>query len=224
MPESHFSSDLFKFLKELKTNNNREWFAANKSRFESSVRDPFLRFIADFAPLLHSISPRFVANPKPTGGSLFRIYRDIRFSEDKSPYKTHMAASFPHVRARKDVSAPGFYLHLEPRSSFVAAGVWHPDASTLTRVRTAIVERPNVWRAIRRSKLEVQGARLTRPPKGFDPNHPLVEDLKLKDFVASVTFTDKQICNPRFILDFAATCRKMSPLVRFLATSLDLEW
>ena len=224
MPESHFSTDLFRFLQELKDHNNREWFAENKQRFETSVRDPFLRFIADFAPMLHGISPRFVADPKPNGGSLFRIYRDIRFSKDKSPYKTHVAASFPHLGARKDFSAAGFYLHLEPRGCFAAAGVWHPDPATLARVRKAIVERPKEWQAIRRSKLEVQGDRLTRPPKGFDPNHPFIEDLKLKDFVSSIKYSDKQVCDPKFILEFADTCRKMSPLVRFVTTSLELEW
>src|SRR5215467_1446961 len=110
---AHFSRDLFKFLKELRENNDREWFTENKQRFESSVRDPFLRFISDFAPLLHGISAYFVADPRPSGGSLFRIYRDIRFSEDKSPYKTHIAAHFRHVASKKGIQAPGFYLHFD---------------------------------------------------------------------------------------------------------------
>ena len=222
--KQHFSPELFKFLKELRSHNDRDWFAANKHRYEVAVRDPFLQFIADFAPLLHGISPCFVSNPKPTGGSLFRIYRDTRFAEDKSPYKTHVAARFPHVDSSKDISSPGFYLHLEPRSCFAAAGVWHPDAPTLTKVRTAIVEHPKEWQAIRRSKLTVEGDMLMRPPRGFDPNHPFVEDLKLKDFVTTVSFTEKQVCSPRFILDFTAACRKMSPLVRFLTTPLGLDW
>ena len=107
---------------------------------------------------------------------------------------------------------------------FAAAGVWHPDPTTLARVRKAIVERPKEWQAIRHSKLEEQGDRLTRPPKGFDPNHPFIEDLKLKDFVSSIKYPDKQVCDPKFILEFADTCRKMSPLVRFVTTSLELEW
>jgi len=221
--ESHFSSDLFRFLRDLKTNNNREWFAENKPRFERSVRDPFLRFIADVAPMLHGISPRFVADPRANGGSLFRIYRDIRFSRDKSPYKTHVAASFPHFGARKDWSAGGYYLHLEPRGSFAAAGLWHPDPTTLASVRNGIAERSKEWQAIR-NKIEVHGDRLTRPPKGFDANHKFIEDLKLKDFVTSVSYTDKQVCDPKFILEFATSCRTMSPLVRFITTSLGLEW
>ena len=220
----HFSPRLFKFLKELRANNDRDWFAANKQRFESDVRDPFLRFIADFAPLLHGISPSFVADPRPSGGSLFRIYRDIRFSQNKSPYKTHMAARFPHVNSGKEISAPGFYLHVEPGTSFIAAGVWHPDARTLMRIRTAIAERPDEWQAVRRSKLPIEGDRLAKPPRGFDPDHRFIEDLKLKDFVTSRTLSEKQVCNPRFILDFAAGCRAMTPLMRFLVEALDLDW
>jgi uncharacterized protein (TIGR02453 family) len=188
------------------------------------VRDPFLRFIADFAAPLGSISPNFRADPKPSGGSLFRIYRDIRFSKDKSPYKTHVAASFSHSDSGKDIQAPGFYLHLEPGSCFAAAGLWHPDARTLTAVRTAIVERPKEWLAVRRSKLEIEGERLSKPPRGFDPNNQFVDDLKLKDFVNSVMFSEKQVCSPRFLMEYAEACKKTVPLVRFLTTSVGLDW
>jgi uncharacterized protein (TIGR02453 family) len=220
----HFTPELFKFLKELRANNDRNWFAANKPRYEAVVRDPVLKFIADFGHLLNEISPKFVADPKPTGGSMFRIYRDIRFSEDKSPYKTHVAMSFPYVDSGKDAPAPGFYLHLEAGTSFVAAGLWHPDARTLTRIRTAIVKRPAEWQAVKRGKYEVQGGRLTRPPRGFDAEHRFIEDLKLKDFVSSLAYSQKEVCSPRFILDFAAACKRMTPLMKFLTASLELEW
>jgi uncharacterized protein (TIGR02453 family) len=221
---AHFSPELFKFLKELRKNNDREWFKANKERFESAVRDPFLRFIADFAPLLHGVSACFVADPRPSGGSLFRIHRDIRFSEDKSPYKTHVAAAFPHCDAGKDASSPVFYLHFEPGACFAAAGLWHPDSKTLFRVRSAITQRPDDWRAVRRRKFSIEGSTLTRPPKGFDPDHPFIEDLKRKDFVTSVRFSESEVCGSRFLPDFAKACRTMSPLVAFLTRSLDLEW
>ena len=220
----HFSPEFFKFLKDLAKNNDREWFAANKDRYESAVRDPFLRFIADFAAPLGSISHCFRADPKPSGGSLFRIYRDIRFSKDKSPYKTHVAASFFHGDSGKEIQAPGFYLHMEPGHCFAAAGVWHPDPRTLTMIRTAIVERPKEWQALRRSKLEIEGDRLAKPPRGFDANHQFIDDLKLKDFVNSVKFTEKQVCGPGFLMEFAAACKTSAPLVRFLTTSVGLEW
>ena len=139
--QPHFAPALFAFLRELRENNNREWFQANKGRYEADVRDPLLRFIADFALPLHELSTHFVADPRPVGGSLFRIYRDVRFSKDKSPYKTQAAAHFRHERG-KDVHAPGFYLHLEPDDVFAGAGIWHPDMKSLTKIRDAIVANP----------------------------------------------------------------------------------
>lgn len=221
---AHFSPELFRFLQELRENNNRQWFQANKARYESAVRQPVLRFIADFAPHLHRISLYFVADPSPTGGSLFRIYRDVRFSKDKSPYKTHVGVSFWHIEGGKMVHVPGFYLHLEPDGCFAAAGVWHPDATTLKAIRTAIVERPQAWRAIRRQGLQIEGERLTRPPKDYDPQHPLIEDLKWKDYVTSMAFSDAEVCRSRFLSDYAMACRRMSPLVKFLTEALGLSW
>lgn len=217
----YFSPEVFKFLKQLRRNNNRDWFLANKERYEREVRDPFLRFIADFAPLLHSISPHLVADPRPSGGSLFRIYRDIRFSKDKSPYKTHVGAQFSH--SDSEAADPGFYLHFEPGGCFAAAGLWHPDPRTLTKVRTAITQRPNEWKAVRR-KLTIGGDTLTRPPKGFSPDHPFIEDLKRKDFVTSVEFSEQHVCGPKFLFDYFSACKKMSPLVVFLAAAIGLEW
>lgn len=223
-PQPHFAPELFRFLRELKRNNNREWFLANKGRFEAHVRDPFVRFIADFGLLLHSISARFVADARPTGGSLFRIYRDVRFSQDKSPYKTHAAAHFRHRDSGKGVHAPGFYLHLEPDGCFAGAGLWHPDAPTLNRVRSAIVANPAAWQRMRRRGIVVEGDVLARPPRGYDPDHPLIEDLKRKDFITSVSFSERQVCGPNFLLDFASACRRMSPLVEFLTEAVGLRW
>ncbi len=141
----YFSPDTFGFLGELRANNNRDWFLANRARYESVVRDPFLQFIADLAPRLERISPHLVADPRPSGGSFIRIFRDTRFSKDKSPYKWHAAAHFRHVKG-KDIHAPGFYLHLEPRQVFAANGLWHPDPPTLARIREAIVASPARWR------------------------------------------------------------------------------
>lgn len=223
MPETpFFAPELFEFLRQLKKRNNRDWFNKNKDRYEMHVRVPALQFIAAFAPRLHQISPHFSADPHPTRGSLFRIYRDTRFSADKKPYKTHAGMSFNHA-AGKHVHAPGFYLHLEPEGCFAAAGVWHPDSQALTKIRTAIVREPERWRAATR-KLELGGDTLTRPPKGFDPAHPFVEDLKRKDYITSVTFEDEQVCSPKFIRDFDAACRKMAPLVEFTAAALGMKY
>ena len=127
MPETaYFSPDLFKFLRQLKKNNKREWFAKNKERYQKVVVEPALRFIGDFTPPLSKLSSHFVADPRPSRGSLFRLYRDIRFSSDKRPFKTHIGIHFSH-ESGKNAHAPVFYLHLEPDNCFAAAGVWHPD-------------------------------------------------------------------------------------------------
>lgn len=183
--------DVFRFYVELAKNNNREWFQRNKVRYQESVRDPLLQFVSDVGPHLLRINPHFVADPRPVGGSLFRIHRDVRFSRDKSPYKTHAGLRFPHEDG-KNVHAPGYYLHLEPGSVFAGAGVWHPDSVTLRRLRDAIVADPAGWRrAVStkgfRERCRLGGDSLKTAPKGYDPHHPCIEDLKRKDFVAYAT-------------------------------------
>jgi uncharacterized protein (TIGR02453 family) len=220
----YFTPELFVFLRQLRENNDRQWFAANKQRYEKEVRDPALRFIADFGPRLAKIAPRLVANPRPVGGSMFRIYRDTRFSHDKSPYKTHIGIHFFHEKAKAAPSVPGFYLHLSPGESFAAAGIWHPDPVSLGRMREAIARRSMEWKAIKRSKLPIEGGSLKRPPRGYAPDHPLIEDLKRTDFVTSARFSDKEVCSAEFLSDFARKCRKMTPLVKFVARSLALSW
>jgi uncharacterized protein (TIGR02453 family) len=221
---AYFTPESFAFLRELSENNNRDWFTANKKRYESEVRDPALQFITDFAPRLHRIAPHLVADPRPVGGSMFRIYRDTRFSRDKSPYKTHLGIHFFHEKAKAAASVPGFYLHIAADECFAAAGIWHPDPKALAKIRDTIARGSTEWKAIKRSKLPIEGASLKRPPRGFAPDHPMIDDLKRTDFVTSVRRSKKEICSKNFMADFAASCRKMSPLVRFVARSLKLAW
>jgi len=199
---SFFSPDLFTFLRNLKRHNEREWFLANKPRYEEAVKKPALAFIAAFEPHLRKISPEFLAIPRAVGGSLFRIQRDVRFSKDKSPYKTAVGIRFPH-RDSKNVHAPLFYLHLEPGASFAGLGVWHPEPPTLQKIRLAIVEDPRAYeRAVSaarfRKRFEVGGDSLKRPPRGYDSEHPLIEELKRKDFVASCRLDDKDVVRSGF--------------------------
>jgi uncharacterized protein (TIGR02453 family) len=217
-----FGPELFAFLRQLKRHNDREWFNRNKARYEQVIVERALQFIQAFGPHLRRISPHFVADPRPARGSLFRIYRDTRFAADKRPYKTHVGIHFAHEKG-KDVHVPAFYLHLEPENCFTAAGIWHPDNPALSRIRAAIVGRSSAWGAIHR-KFELEGDALLRPPRGFDPEHPFIEDIKRKDFIASVTFTDAQVCGPKFMADFTRSCRTMVPLVEFTAKALGLEF
>jgi uncharacterized protein (TIGR02453 family) len=216
--------EVFAFLRELKKNNNREWFAENKTRYEQRVRGPILQFISDFQPRLARISEHLVADPRPSGGSLFRIHRDTRFSRDKSPYKTHLGVHFFHDSGKKAPSVPGFYLHIDPDECFAAAGIWHPDPQSLAKVRDRIAAGDAEWKALKRTKLPIEGGSLKRPPRGYACEHPDMEYLKRTDFVTSVKLSQKELCDKNFVADFAAHCKRMAPLVKFVTHSLGLAW
>src|SRR5436309_4815035 len=216
---SYFSPEFFKFLRSLARRNNRVWFRKNKQRYERYVLAPSLRFIKDAGAELRAVSPYLVADPWPFGGSLFRIYLDIRFSKDKSPYKTNVAMEFWHRRGGKK-SYTGLYLHLAPRQSFAGAGIWHPDPPTLNRVRKAIVSRPEAWGQVKESGLKVEGESLKRPRAGFDANHSFIEDLKLKDITAGSRFSNAHATGPRLVEAFVQAGMQLDQLNRFLAVVL----
>lgn len=219
---AYFTPDLFKFLTRLKRNNNRDWFLAHKHEYETNVRDPALNFITELANPLFKIAPYLVADPRPSRGSLFRVYRDTRFSHDKRPYKTHLAMRFSH--SGKDVHSPGFYLHLEPGGCFAASGLWHPEPLTLLKVRNAIVSRPKEWRQVRKLLNWDDAGKLRRVPRGFPPDHEFAEDLKLKDLGTAVNLTDQQVCSANFMTLFITACRKMSPVAAFLSSAVGMKF
>lgn len=212
---SHFTPALFDFLQELAENNRRDWFQANKQRYRADVQDPLLGFVADFEDRLASISPHMVADARRSGGSVFRIYRDVRFSKDKTPYKTNAGLHFRHEVGR-DVQGPGLYLHLEPGMVFAGAGIWRPNAATAGKIREAIVDDPDAWRRIVdepdfASTFTLEGESLKRAPRGFDPDHPLIDYLKLKSFVATTSFSEQETCAPDFIDLYTDTCQWRRP-------------
>ncbi len=226
--KAHFSSEFFGFLAELKLNNNREWFQTNRDRHRDLVLDPLVDFVADFRDCLREINPHFVADPKPTGGSIFRIYRDVRFSKDKSPYKTQAGIHFRHEMGR-EVHGPGYYLHLAPGEVFAGVGLWRPGSESLAKIRDAIATNPERWkRAVSRGEFaaayNMEGDSLKRAPKGYDPEHPMIEDLKRKDFVAAVQFTEEDACAADFINAYADSCRRAAPFMEFLTTAVGLSW
>jgi len=222
--QGHFDRGLFRFLSDLKAHNDRDWFAANKERYAREVEEPMLRFITDLDRRLAKVSARFVADPRRTGGSMFRIYRDTRFSKDKSPYKTAVAAHFQHEAHQKDKSVPGFYLHLEPGGSVGGGGIYHPDPASLERIRDRMVDHPDEWKSVRRAKLDIEGESLKRPPAGYDPAHPFIEDLKRKDLYSVTNFSDSEVCRPDFIDAYVEACARTTPLVAFLTKALGLRW
>ena len=223
MGKAYFGADLFHFLKQIKRNNRREWFLKNRDRYEAAVRQPCLRFITDFGFRLKKISPWMVADAKPNGGSLMRIYRDIRFSADKNPYKTWAGMSFPHAGATDEVHGAGYYLHLDVGASFLAAGAWHPERRSLAKIRDRIAWHADEWKKAKRG-LRLGGESLTRPPRGYREDHPLIDDLKRTDFIASFEFSDAQVSSSRFLSDVSAAARKLAPLVGFLSRAEGLQF
>ena len=227
-PSPHFTTALFEFLADLAENNRREWFQANKERYETHVKDALLDFVSDFGERLSEISPHMVADPRPSGGSMFRIYRDVRFSKDKSPYKTNAGVHFRHEVGR-EVHGPGLYLHLQPGNVFAAAGIWRPNSATVGKIRGAIVANPKRWEGLVnegrfKSIYGLDTESLKRAPRGFDPDHPLIKYLKLKSFAAGTTFSQDEACSTDFIDMYADSCRTAGPLMEFLCDAVGVDW
>lgn len=222
-------ASFFSFLGELKRNNDRDWFQANKARFERDVQEPALALVAAVAGRMPAVSRHIVVEAKKAGGSLMRIHRDVRFSKDKSPYQTYIAAQFRHAKG-KGISAPGFYVHLGPGESFLGVGIWHPEPPDLLKIRKAIDAKPSAWtkarddRAFRGAFPALAGESLKRPPAGFPPDHPLVEDLKRKDFVAFRPFSPPEASRPSFPDWMVDSYKTSTPLMSFLCAALGLRF
>jgi uncharacterized protein (TIGR02453 family) len=226
--QASFGPGLFSFLTDLRANNNREWFTANKHRYEEELLDPALDFINAFAPRLEKISPHFRADARASGGSLFRIYRDTRFSKDKSPYKTNVGIHFRHERA-KDAHAPGYYLHIGPGEAFAGGGIWHPGTEGATAIREAIVADPERWRRATRigafaKRLQLEGDSLKRVPPWADADHPFADDLKRKDFFGWTSLSERDVVAPGFVDEYARICRAAAPLMQFLCAALKVPY
>ncbi len=228
MAHPYFTQQTFDFLSALAANNRREWFAEHKQDYEAVVRQPALNFIHDIAGELRMISPHFQALPKKVGGSLMRVQRDIRFGLDKRPYKTNIGIQFRH-EIGKDVHAPGFYIHLEPGDCFIGVGVWRPDYAALGKIRDALVEHGDAWTAARDDKnftrkFLLAGDMLTNPPRGFAKDHPLIQDLKRKDFIALASISDAAVRSKNFHSHVMEHFSQAVPLMRFLCRALALRF
>jgi uncharacterized protein (TIGR02453 family) len=223
MTDREFGPELFSFLRDLEDHNDREWFNANKDRYENDLLEPALAFVEDFGLRLPAISPYLVADARRQGGSLFRIYRDTRFSKDKSPYKTQAGIYFRHERS-KEAHAPGLYLHLQPRNVFAGGGIWHADAKTAHAIRTAIAGDPDGWSEAKRGLELARGESLRRVPPAFDKDHPHADDLKRKDFAAIRRFTQKEATTTGFLDRYEEACRSFTPLMRFLSRAVGVPY
>ena len=228
MPNRYFTQASFDFLKNLDRNNNREWFNDHKQEYEDKVRGPALDFIADIGDDLYNISPHFLAIPKKVGGSLMRVYRDVRFGKDKRPFKTNIGIQFRHELG-KDIHAPGFYLHLEPDECFVGVGIWRPDALALGKIRTAISENGQTWLKVTqekafKQKFKLSGETLTNPPRGYAREHPMIVDLKRKDHIAFTQLNIKRVITAGITGDVVKSFKIAVPYMKILCKALDLQF
>jgi uncharacterized protein (TIGR02453 family) len=228
MPNRYFTKQTFTFLSSLAENNDREWFAAHKQDYEDFARTPALNFISDMSDEMSSISRHFLAQPKKVGGSLMRVYRDTRFGKDKTPYKTNIGIQFRHELG-KDVHAPGYYLHIVPGGCFVGVGIWRPDSSSLFKIRQAIVKHNEAWVAARddtefSKHFTLEGDRLINAPRGFAKDHPLLEDLKRKDFIAIANLSDAKVTSKNLRPQVVERFRQAAPLMRFLCGALEVKF
>jgi len=215
------------FLKQLAANNNREWFKENKTRYEEDVLDVALRFIQSMQDPLAAIAPHFTAVPTRIGGSLMRVYRDTRFSKIKLPYKTNIGIQFRHERA-KDVHSPGYYVHVAPDDVFIGVGMWRPDTETLRQIRERIATRPAEWkRAIGTTAFKrhfnLGGESLQRPPRGFDKEHPLIDDIKRKSFIAIRNMSVADCLKPQFQRTVETAFKQATPYMNFLCSAVGVK-
>jgi len=219
-----FTEDTFSFLRLLSENNSRDWFAEHKEDYEKQVREPAFALIEAMAPQLAEISPHFVAKASKIGGSLMRVHRDVRFSKNKQPYKTHIGIQFRHEQG-KDIHAPGFYLHIEANEVFLGAGIWHPDAVGLKGIRQHIDTFPDDWSSalqgeVFRKHFNLTGDSLKRAPKGYPMDHPMIHDLKRKDFIA-ITYIAPELCLEEDFADIVVDYFKLTvPLMKELCRAI----
>ncbi len=216
------------FLNEISNNNNREWFKANKTRYEEHVLDVALRFIQSMQDPLAAIAPNFVAQATRMGGSLMRVYRDTRFSKNKTPYKTNIGIQFRHELA-KDVHSPGYYVHIDPTQVFVGVGMWRPDSDPLRAIRERIAAKPAEWRrTIGDTKFKrhfsLGGDVLTRPPRGFDKDHELIDDIKRKSFIAIKYLEVDDCLGPQFQRKVETAFKAGTPYMRFLCKAVGVAF
>jgi uncharacterized protein (TIGR02453 family) len=222
-PFDGFPEECISFLKQLNRNNNRKWFENHKEKFELNAKTPMLSFITALQPHFARFAPEFDLNPKR---SIFRIYRDIRFSSDKTPYKTHIAAHFVLRGAPKGFVGSGYYIQIEPGEFFVGGGIYQPDSSQLKNIRKTIAAHGKEFLSIvenprfKKRFAPFEWSKLQRVPKGYDENHPMADWLKFKQFFVGVSFPESKCYKESLVDEVVGICEEAAPLVRFLNKSL----
>lgn len=221
-PFDGFPTEGIAFLRKLRKNNNRDWFGKHKSEYEENVKLPMQSFIASLKKPMSLLAPEIEVDPKR---SLFRIYRDVRFSKNKDPYKTHVAAVF-HKKGKWEDSA-GFYVHIEPDEVYAGGGIYMPDSSQVKRIRSTIAADSETFLSIMLDKSfkqmfgALEGDRLKRTPIGYSSDHPMAEWLKFKSYYTGTKFSNEEYQSPRFVKSVMKAYEKLIPLIRFLNHALE---
>jgi uncharacterized protein (TIGR02453 family) len=220
--KSPFTPKTLSFLRSLKRHNDREWFRKRKPQYEQHVRGPMVALLNQLAADLPSFAPEFVSDPRV---SLYRIYRDTRFSDDKRPLKTHVAAHFPSRKFPRNEGA-GLYLEIAPNWVWIGGGLYMPSSSDLRAIRARIATRHRVLHRIvtgpdfRRAVGALDGERLTRVPRGYPAEHPAADYLRYKQFLAGREFEAELATRDRFYPEVLTIFRAVAPVVRFLNAAL----
>jgi uncharacterized protein (TIGR02453 family) len=218
MTAPRFTSHSLRFLRALKRNNRRDWFNAHRDDYEAHICAPMTAIVVRLAEDFREFGPEFVASPKT---SMYRIYRDVRFSENKAPYKTHVAANFP-TRGLPKHEGAGLYFHVSADEVWIGGGMYAPPAPQLQAVREHIAANSRRLRtlvespAFRRDVGALEGDRLQRVPRGFSKDHDAVEYLKFRQFLAGREFEPAFATTPRFYNGLLGVFRRIAPLMRFL--------
>jgi uncharacterized protein (TIGR02453 family) len=218
-----FPAKTLSFLRALKRNNRREWFQPRKDQYEEFVRAPMIQLIDRLASDMRSFAPELVADPKV---SLFRVYRDTRFSNDKTPYKTHVAARFP-MRAFPRGEGAGLYMEIAPGWVWMGGGMYMPTTADLHDIRAQIASTYPRFHTIvtnaafTRACGELTGERLTRVPLGYAKDHPAAHYLQFKQFLGACEYEASLATKPRFYKELLKVFKSVAPLVQFLNTSLE---
>jgi len=217
MPAPCFTPATLKFLRALKRNNRREWFNAHKDDYEAHVRQPMTTVVERLAVDLRGFAPEIVASPKQ---SMYRIYRDTRFSENKAPYKTHVAAVFP-TRGLPKHEGAGLYFHVSPTEVWVGGGMYAPQTPQLQAVREHIAANIKRLRTLVESpgfrrQITIEGDKLQRVPRGFPREHEAAEYLKFRNFIAGCEFPPSFATSPALYRTLLKVFRQVAPLARFL--------
>lgn len=222
MPDPRFTPETLAFLRRLARHNDREWFREHRADYEEHVKGPMVALIDALAVDLPRIAPDLTANPKT---SLYRIHRDTRFSANKAPYKTHVAAIFPH-RALPKHEGAGLYVHVEADRVFIGGGLYRPQPRQLQRLREHLADHGDRLRkltaapAFRRNFGEMSGERLKRTPRGFPADHPAGDLLRLKQFLAGCERPPEFATGPRFYSSLLRLFGHLAPLIEFLNAPL----